>query len=154
MDESSLPKGVDAGVVARFDALKAALASACGADNDRVDDGDLDSLILSAALGDRPTAIFAMQEDEALRLVETAKAIGTFCKALPATAARSLTQLWWQPLLLRAGLMEVAAAGPLKLACLRLIAPGVMLFETELEDEAAASETNWLGGAHLMWSTT
>ena len=151
-DESSLPKGLGAGVVARFDRLKASLAEAAGSDEAGIDDGCLDSLILAAALAERPAAIFAIEEDEGLGLVEAANSLGAVTKRLPATAARQLLQRWWHPLFLRAGLLEFFASGGQKLASLRLIAPGALYVDAEPEDEAANGDGNWLGGAHLMWS--
>ncbi|MDH3659579.1 MAG: hypothetical protein OEU92_06045 [Alphaproteobacteria bacterium] len=156
IDESSLPKGLDASVIARFDSLKAALASACESADGPIEDGDLDSLILSAALTERATAIITLQEDEgenaAPDLVDLANTFGVTCKRLSASAARPLLQHWWRPLLLRAGLMEFFATGGLNVACLRLIAPGAMFFDTEPEDDAAEVLRNWLGGAHVIWS--
>ena len=152
-DESSLPKGVDAGVVARFDALKASLAAVCGPDDDMVDNGDIDSLVLSAALAERPTAVFAlMGKGEAPHLADLAAAIGAKCRRLATTAAKPPMQLWWQPLLLRAGLLDFFSTDTLKLACLRLIAPGAFFFDMEPDDDAATSSKDWLGGAHVMWS--
>lgn len=153
VDEAVLPEGVDAQVIPRFDLFLAGLAAAAPPGVEaRIEAGWLDPLALSAALEPRPSAIVTLCEDdgEPPRLVQAAAALGAQCRRLDAASARYVCLAWWLPMLVRSGLVELVMTGGLRLAFVRLVAPGALYLEPDPDDDARPPA--WLTGAHVLWS--
>lgn len=155
LDEASLPKGMDVNVTERFHALMGRMIHEMQPDlRTAFETGNLDALVLSAALGERACAILTLCDGDGCPplLAQSATEIGVKTHRLDPFTIRRVRQGWLHPLLMRAGLLGLVAGGVLKLAYLRLTAP-FALFSEESRDDDLHPSVGWLTDSHLFWGT-
>jgi hypothetical protein len=166
LGEAVVPKGCDGSILARLDALAVGLdrrrqesgnGAVSGGDVDVLADCARDTLALAAALADerpivlttRPAAI--TPPDLSLYLADS----HIRCQRLDDLSAMRLLRGALAPVLVHAGLVDLAASGALRLAALSLIAPAAALPPPQallLDDDDG--ELRWnseRGGEMALW---
>ncbi|WP_138468878.1 hypothetical protein [Poseidonocella sp. HB161398] len=162
-EDARLPDWLPLESFVRFEVLQAAL-SARGHQGGRVrgrnvDDGGLDSVILCAALQERPAMILALApeaapEDAEPELVALSSACGLAAARLPRPVERAIRSHWLDPLLLRAGLLDLVATGGIPLAFARVHAPDLLFFDTpsfESDLRERSDAESWPRDARMTW---